>query len=558
MAARLERFDLQRAVKAGLIAGVVPIYCAVVGIIERFSERTIIDGLLNLGGVLFLVPVLVVGYLAARPRAGPGEEAPERGTYSGVLQGVVAGAIAGGLFWVLVLIANNIDLRLVLVSVTGALLEDITYGGSVGSAALYMIGGGAVLALAGGALTLLGDAYRKALEMALVLTLLLSLVEPLIRSMMREAGLEYTWLYTGGGLSFGGAIVVFVATAVLNFLWKQQGDTFKRRSRELPRGQQQGAKLVVFAVALVGLVLLPTILTSFLAEVIGTIGLYIVLGLGLNIVVGYAGLLDLGYVAFLAAGSYATAVLISPRASADLAFAYWLAVPLIIIIGTIVGIMIGAPVLRLRGDYLAIVTLGFGEIVRIIFLSELFRIDFRRPQNLYYIILITVIIVAFISARLSSSRVGRAWNAMREDEQVAEAMGISIIGYKLLAFATGAALGAISGIFFAIKLGSVFAHSFNIIVSINVLALIILGGIGSIPGVIAGAFVLVGLPELLREFAEFRLLIYGAILVSLMLLKPEGLLPSRRRQRELHIEEETQVQFEKRAGEEGGEPVVAT
>lgn len=577
MAAGNQRFDLQRTVKAGLIAGIVPIYCAVVGVIERFSARTVIDGLLTLGDVIFLVPTIAVGYLASRPRVGPGEEVPERGTSAGVLQGVVAGAIVGGLFWVFVVIANNINLRPVLVSVTGALVEDITYGGSVGSAALYMIGGGALLALAGGALNLLGAPVRKALEMALILTLLLSLVEPLVRSMMREGGLKYEWLYTGGGLSLGGAIIVFVATAVLNFLWKQEGATLKGRARELPRAQQQAAKLAVLAVVLVALVLLPNILTSFLAEVIGTIGLYIVLGLGLNIVVGYAGLLDLGYVAFLAAGSYATAVLVSPRASAELEFAYWLAVPLVIIIGTIVGIMIGAPVLRLRGDYLAIVTLGFGEIARIIFLSdwarpqfggaqgilgipgpELFGIDLRRPQNLYYIILIAVIIVAFISAQLSKSRVGRAWNAMREDEQVAEAMGISIIGYKLLAFATGAALGGISGIFFAIKLGSVFASSFNIQVSINVLALIILGGIGSIPGVIAGAFVLVGLPELLREFAEFRLLIYGAILVALMLLKPEGLLPSRRRQRELHVEQEEEVQYEKRAGEEDGEPVVAT
>lgn len=147
---------------------------------------------------------------------------------------------------------------------------------------------------------------------------------------------------------------------------------------------------------------------------------------------------------------------------------------------------------------------------------------------------------------------------MREDEQVAEAMGISIIGYKLLAFATGAALGSISGIFFAIKLGSVFSNSFNIIVSINVLALIILGGMGSIPGVIAGAFVLVGLPDLLREFADFRLLIYGAILVALMLFKPEGLIPSKRRKRELHERESEEEQYEERAGGGGTEPVIST
>ncbi len=198
-------------------------------------------------------------------------------------------------------------------------------------------------------------------------------------------------------------------------------------------------------------------------------------------------------------------------------------------------------------------TLGFGEIIRTLVLSDwlapylggaqgITRIpaappdsfDLRNPQHIYYVILFFAIIAAYVSWRLVDSRVGRAWAAMREDEDVAEAMGISVVRYKLLAFAMGAAVGSLGGIFFAAKIGSIFPTSFGLIVSINVLAVIILGGIGSIPGVIVGSAALVGLPELLREFAEFRMLLYGAILVAIMIFRPEGLVPNKRRQRELH------------------------
>jgi branched-chain amino acid transport system permease protein len=164
----------------------------------------------------------------------------------------------------------------------------------------------------------------------------------------------------------------------------------------------------------------------------------------------------------------------------------------------------------------------------------IFGTDLRDPDKIYYLILACVLLVGFIAYRVKTSRIGRAWNAMREDESVAEAMGISIIKTKLLAFATGAALASFGGAIFAAKIGSLFPNTFLLIVSINVLAIIVLGGMGSIPGVVVGAFVLVGIPEVLREFGEYRLLFYGAILMALMLLRPEGLLPDRRRQEELH------------------------
>jgi len=252
------------------------------------------------------------------------------------------------------------------------------------------------------------------------------------------------------------------------------------------------------------------------------------------------------------------------------------------------GIIIGLPALRLRGINLAIVTLGFAEIIRILVLSnflqpllggaqgilnipkpELFLGTLaaiiptlpgyvqtvaymfaseegliKDPPHFFYLILIGCVIVAFIARRLQNARVGRNWMAMREDEDVAEAVGINLIFSKLLAFGIGAAFAGLSGAIFAAQVGSVFPHSFGLIVSIIVVSLVIIGGSGSIPGVIVGSLVLVGMPELLREFSEFRLLIYGALLVVMMLVKPEGLWPSEVRKREFHVDDDEPVDID--------------
>ncbi|MGI6209995.1 MAG: branched-chain amino acid ABC transporter permease, partial [Anaerolineae bacterium] len=219
------------------------------------------------------------------------------------------------------------------------------------------------------------------------------------------------------------------------------------------------------------------------------------------------------------------------------------------------GAMLGIPVLRMRGDYLAIVTLGFGEIIRILVMSDTLKsvlggaqgiieipgpsigsFTFLRPQHFYYLILLGCLLVIFVSRRISDSRVGRAWMAIREDEDVAEATGVNLVKYKLLAFALGASFSGIGGAIFASWVHSVFPNSFTLLVSINILSLVIVGGIGSIPGVILGAFVLVGLPEVLREFADFRMLSFGALLVVMMLARPEGLWPAQQRRRELRTE----------------------
>jgi branched-chain amino acid transport system permease protein len=277
----------------------------------------------------------------------------------------------------------------------------------------------------------------------------------------------------------------------------------------------------------------------------------------LNIVVGFAGLLDLGYVAFFAIGAYTMGVLTSQSPLGLGGLSFWAAIPLCVAAATIAGIILGVPVLRMRGDYLAIVTLGFGEIIRIMVLSDfarpllggaqgillipkprIFGFELVGPSEFYYLIVVGCLLAAFVSWRLSESRLGRQWMAMREDEDVAEAVGIKLVNTKLLAFAFGAAFSGLAGAIFATRLSSIFPHSFNLLVSINVLCLIIVGGMGSLPGVVVGALALVGLPELLREFAEYRLMIYGAVLIVMMLTRPEGLWPSPIRRRELHAHEE--------------------
>ena len=289
----------------------------------------------------------------------------------------------------------------------------------------------------------------------------------------------------------------------------------------------------------------------YIAEVLNQVGLYVLMGLGLNIVVGFAGLLDLGYVAFFAIGAYTIGVLTSPDRGGQLVF--WLALPFALLIAILFGFVLGIPVLKIRGDYLAIVTLGFGEIIRLLAQSDFLKpflggsqgilsipkaqvgaVIFGGPIELYYIILIGCLVGVFIARRLKDSRMGRAWMAIREDEDVAQAMGIDMVWTKLLAFAMGAAFAGASGAIFASKLSAIYPVSFKLDISINVLALLIIGGMGSIPGVIVGALALIGLPELLREFEDYRLLVYGATLVLMMQLRPEGLLPSTLRKRELH------------------------
>ena len=304
--------------------------------------------------------------------------------------------------------------------------------------------------------------------------------------------------------------------------------------------------------------------------------LYVLLALGLNIVVGYAGLLDLGYIAFYALGAYLYAWLASPHFGLHLPF--WAVLPLGAAMAGVFGVLLGAPTLRLRGDYLAIVTLGFGEIIRI-FMNNLNApfnltngpqgmnlidpvsvgaVSFGKPLEVagmtlpstylnYYLFLAATLLVIVVAMRLQDSRIGRAWAALREDEVAAAAMGINTRNVKLLAFAMGATFGGLAGGLFAAFQGFISPESFTLWESILVLCMIVLGGMGNIPGVILGAVILTVIPEALRYIgdlqratlghvvvdpSDLRMLLFGMALVAMMLYRPAGLIPSRQRKRE--------------------------
>ncbi|ACY98402.1 MULTISPECIES: branched-chain amino acid ABC transporter permease [Thermomonospora] len=285
------------------------------------------------------------------------------------------------------------------------------------------------------------------------------------------------------------------------------------------------------------------------------IGVFILLAIGLNIVVGQAGLLDLGYVAFFAVGGYTMAIF-----GTKYGWNFWEILIVGVVLSAISGLILGAPTLRLRGDYLAIVTLGFGEIVRItannseyvngprgiagiphppslseveIFGVQPLKYGVLDPRPYYYLLVALIVLTIIFAKRLEKSRVGRAWAAIREDEDAAELMGVPTFRFKLAAFAIGAAIGGATGVVWASKVISIIPNNFPFILSATILAAVVLGGSGNIPGVMLGAFLVAWLPERFRGLEDYRVLIFGAALVAMMALRPEGILPSRQRKAEL-------------------------
>jgi branched-chain amino acid transport system permease protein len=571
----VRRDGLLSAVRVGLVAGGAMIFVVTIGFVETVARREVLADLLSLSTVTIAIVGLITGVIAARPSV----RDPEPTLGAALSRGIAAGLISAVMLGAFAIFASVVNLRNILPNLSPSAIETITFDTGPVIGALILAVGGALLGALGAVIRILPPLPTRMVVSAGIAIVVLSIMEQVLRVMFSELGLRpvASFVYRGGALTIPGALVIGLLAAA--FVWLRRApqspvrDVFQRATRPTDRR----SSLVLYVVVAVLLFLLPMVVGRFPSDVIGTAGLYVLLGLGLNIVVGYAGLLDLGYVAFFAIGSYSVALLTSPQSFLALELNFWLILPVVILIAAVAGIVIGAPVLRLRGDYLAIVTLGFGEIVRLLFLSDwlsaftnagqgilgipgptLPGLDFptRAPESIYYPILVACILAAIVAYRLANSRVGRAWNAMREDESVAEATGINTTNYKLLAFALGAVFGCLSGALFASKIGSIFPHSFEILVSITALAVIILGGMGSIPGVIVGALVLVGLPELLREFDEYRLLVYGGVLVAMMLLRPEGLVPSAMRRRELHEADDPDDQYEEDAGVDTGQPVV--
>ena len=586
--------DLRFFIRAGLLASIVPIFTSVIGMVEVFNKREVIEGLPTLGEMLLIFPALVAGYIVAHKVRKEGKN-----PLLSIGGALLAGFITSLPLVLLVLVNQKINLRAMFVNVTPKLMEILLQGQeTMGQGLLILVGYLTVAGLLGAIIAFIPQRYRRPLILAAVIVLISGLLSEFIKQILQQFMSRQTIkkIVVGKSLTSTAAIVLFVVSYLLLLVKDVKGASISARYNALPASTRKTTRTATRTLIGIILLLLPWILGTYLSEVVDNVGLYIIMGLGLNIAVGWAGLLDLGYVTNFAVGAYIAGVLtstgplgIGAKLGID-PLNFWIIVPIAILAAMFTGFTLALPVLRMRGDYLAIATLGFGEIIRLLALSdwlkpyiggaqgilfipkpdlpglaEIFPAivdrfpgllqyangkgllagltnlflygEFSGPQELYYIIFLGAIVVFFVAMRLNNSRTGRQWMAMREDEDAASAMGINTTTAKVLAFTISAASGGLAGAIFASKVGTIFPNSFSLLVSINVLSLIIIGGMGSIPGIIVGSLALIGLPELLREFSEFRLLLYGALLVVMMLVKPEGLWPSPVIRREMAADE---------------------
>ncbi len=349
-------------------------------------------------------------------------------------------------------------------------------------------------------------------------------------------------------------IWVGAVSFLLSFLWRflsERREAARREAEHREAGMPQAARFskgeaarYAGAAAVILALAFPFAFSTYQTNILTTALMYAVLGLGLNIVVGQAGLLNLGYVAFYAAGAYTYALL-----NHHFGIGFWTALPMGAVVGALFGIVLGFPVLRLRGDYLAIVTLGFGEITRLVLENwndfsfgpsgissiprpGLFGIDLDIRQTtiyLYFLVLLLLLATVFVVNRLQNSRLGRAWIAIREDEIASQAMGIDGTKAKLTAFALGAFWAGMVGVIFAAKTTFINPASFTFLESAMILSIVVLGGIGSIPGIIIAALFLILVPEYLRAFSNYRMLIFGSVMVLMMLFRPQGIVAAKRR-----------------------------
>jgi len=558
--------DWERVLRTGGLLAVGLVFICLVGMPVGLDGRVLIDPFLSLGDLSLMWLPFILGYGVGHEKVLEGMAATRKGLRD-IVAGAAVGAVGGAGLTVLALLIDNFDLRDPLVNWSPQLFEYLTFGQS-GAFALFWIVLGTFVGGLGGVLHLLPGRWPRAVVAAILTVLGFAVFETFLVDVVDQLDVLYG---TTGGLLWPWAIVLAAVAIVLTMSGQGEKVAAARtayQQRTGPEKSRQTFILIVITVA--ALIVIPLVTGKITQELMANVGIFALLALGLNIVVGLAGILDLGYVAFFAVGGYTIAVLTSiNRGPAwpdwvpvlDGPFGWLIALVPTVILAAIVGLFIGAPVIRMRGDYLAIVTLGFGEIIRLLLLSDwlspyfngaqgitnippadffVFQVKGTDPRSVFYLVLAVAGISIYVSWRLEHSRLGRAWMAVREDESVAEAMGINTVNVKLMAFVVGASLASFAGAIFSAKVGSIFPSSFLILVSIIILVIVIVGGMGNIVGVIVGAIVLVGVlggpkqPGLLQEFSEYKLLIYGALLIWMMLKRPEGLVPNVRRSRELH------------------------
>jgi len=353
---------------------------------------------------------------------------------------------------------------------------------------------------------------------------------------------------------------VGIGAFILSFVWRyllarkemgtarEEEESWQRRVGKAIRSDRR-IYIPCMIMVLIVTGMFPFMFSSYQTSIMITALMYVMLGLGLNIVVGLAGLLDLGYVAFYAVGAYFYALM-----NHHFGLGFWAALPLAGALAATFGLLLGFPVLRLRGDYLAIVTLGFGEIIRLILENwnefsfgpsgiagisrpSTFGIQLTLQQHmvyLYYIMIALVLFTMLVVSRLRNSRIGRAWIALREDEIACQAMGIDKTATKLRAFALGATWAGFVGCILAAKTTFINPASFTFMESAMILSIVVLGGMGSIVGVVVGAFILILMPEYLRAFSEYRMLAFGAAMVLIMVFRPQGIISSIKQHYEFH------------------------
>ncbi len=585
-----EDTKLQDAARIGLIAGAIALSFCMIGLVESFDGRDIISERFTLGQLFLFMPALVAGFLSSRNQS----KVPMK-----LANGAVAGLLAAVPIFLLVLVAGQWeDIRDSFINVSADLISIITFANEAPiSGAITLMLAFLVLGLIGAVLSLLPSNIRSALTTGLAWAVVVGMMSEIFINILRPRLERSTMdiIFGKTGINVVPFVFLFVVIAGLSFWWNANGrENYGKFTANMSPTQANFSRRLGITLLFIFLMVLPSILGVYLTEVLNNVGLYILMGLGLNIAIGLAGLLDLGYVTNFAVGAYIMALL----TTGDDAFrlletpmSFWLALPICVVAAMITGFVFALPVLRMRGDYLAIATMGFGEIIRVLVKSDAMKgllggaqgilkipkakisgvfgaaldpiltpintslerfqlsivgtedgeLIFGTPPQLFILVVLACLLMLFISRRLNNSRVGRRWLAIREDEDVAAAMGINTTNAKVIAFTLSAASGGLAGAIFSAKLGSIYPTSFQILISINVLSLIIVGGLGSIPGIFVGAFALIGVPELLREFSEFRILFYGIALIAMMLVRPEGLWPSEVRRRELRGEDDDPI-----------------
>jgi branched-chain amino acid transport system permease protein len=515
----------QSAAASGLLGGVAVCYFSAVGLLQSLHQRWLIGDVVTVGQALVLLCFIVPAVHACHDHSGLRSKAS-----CGLMTGALAGLVTG----LLAVTVTVFPVRTVLIAVSPTLLPVLTFGSDGDLPLLRIAAIGTITGGLGGLWSGMNFHLRRGFGWGASITTLLGLFQELLQTALQGGGIGETiaeLIFTWDGLKPGPAAAVFFGGSILAC-----GASALNGWRHVTKGMAAGAGAVLVLAS-------PLLLGNFAGQVQLLVGLYVLMGMGLNIELGLAGLLDLGFVAFFAIGAYTVALLTanSPIAVAD--WSFWQALPVAVLAATVAGIVFGVPVLRVRGDYLAVATLGFGEIVRILVMSDLAKPALGGPQgilnipppeiwgysldgpvDLFYLTVCGTALAGWCAWQLQDSKVGRAWRAMRDDEDVAQSLGIDPVEVKLLAYGLGAAFAGVAGAIFAVMLGSIFPHSFQLLISINIVALLIIGGLGSLPGVVLGSAILIGLPELLREFGEYRFLFYGIAMITVMRVRPHGLL----------------------------------